>query len=389
MENILFDEKIRSLARQSELTVPGDYENNIEQLLDRLLADEKIVPIRRHWGSKRIAAVVACCIIFGSGGAYAAFNYANQRMQQMKPEEIGDLKTDLQTSTEGADHYSRKLSDAEQNRLVKLTTKYDSEGLFPKSKILEIDSKDQILHDRLCFVSVSSTFYLPDREMTDEELLELIDFYSKRDYSIKQKNSELSSEKSTEALLGESAAVKKAADFVKKISGQDVSKTEYSVSHVSDEVDSTQKVTSIQFGKAGEAIYQVTVDTQKNQVLWMITGNNDDFSNSIVSDEEKFKSQYVSVKNMLQHLLNDGQTIKNGYLTYSESKDKALVKKGVITFLCALSDGNGYELNYNCATQQIFGLRYIDDVHSNQRWAKALKGQQAGDEYLPKVIQLQ
>jgi hypothetical protein len=389
MENILFDEKIRSLARQSELTVPGDYENNIEQLLDRLLAEEKIVPIRRHRGSKRVAAVVACCIIFGSGGAYAAFNYANQRMQQMKPEEIGDLKMEIQDSTEGADHYSRKLSDSEQNRLVKLTTKYDSEGLFPKSKILEIDSKDQILHDRLCFVSVSSTFYLPDREMTDEELLELIDFYSKRDYSIKQKNSELSSEKSTEALLGESAGVTQAAKFVKKLCGVDVSKMEYSISWVGSETDASKKLLEIQFGNTSASPYLVTVDTQKNQVVWILLGDNNYFSDAIVSDEEKFKNQYVSVKNTLQKLLGAGQNIQNAYLNYSESTSNALVKKGVLLYLCALSDGSGYELNYSCEKQQICGIRYIDDIHTDQKWAHDVAGQASNNQYNTKVIQLQ
>lgn len=389
MENILFDEKIRSLARQSELTVPGDYERNIEQLLDRLLAEDKLVPIRRYRGSKRVAAVVACCIIFGSGGAYAAFNYANQRMQQMKPEEIGDLKTDLQTSTEGADHYSRKLSDSEHNRLVQLTTKYDTEGLFPKSKILEVDSKNQILKDRLCFDSASSTFYLPDRELTDEELLELIDFYSKRDYSIKQRNSELSSEKSTEALLGESAGVTQAAKFVKQLSGVDVSKMEYSVSYTGNETDTSKKFLEIQFGNTSASPYMVTVDTQKNQVVWMLLGDNNYYSDAIVSDEEQFKNQYVTVKNTIQKLLSAGQNIQNAYLTYKESTSNALVKKGVLLYLCTLSDGSGYELNYSCAKQQIYGIRYIENTHTDQKWAQDFAGQASNNQYNAKKIQLQ
>lgn len=388
MDNIL-DERIRSLARQSELTVPGDYEKNIEQLLDRLLAEEKIVPIRRHRGSKRVAAVVACCILFGSGGAYAAFNYSNQRMQQMKPDEIVNLKNDLQDSTEGADHYSRKLSDSEQKRLVKLTTKYDSEGLFPTGKIVEIDSADEVLSDKLCFVSVTSTFYLPDREMTDEELLELIDFYSKRDYSIKQKDSQVSSERSTEALLGESAAVTQAADSVKKIYGSDVSKMEYSVSRVSNQSDPTRKVLAIQFGKDVDKAYMVTVDMQKNQIVWMYGGDRNNYSDTIVSDIDKFKSQYVAVKKSLQYLITNGQTIKSSYIHYSESKDKACLKNGVLIYLCELSDGSGYEMNFSCAKQQIYAIRYIYDVHSDQKWAKEISEQQSGNGFLSKVIQLQ
>jgi hypothetical protein len=35
-----------------------------------------------------------------------------------------------------------------------------------------------------CFLVSESTFYLPERELTDEELLEIIDFYAKRDYAV-------------------------------------------------------------------------------------------------------------------------------------------------------------------------------------------------------------
>lgn len=280
MENIL-DERIRSLARQSELTVPGDYESNIEQLLDRLMAQEKVIPIKRYQNSKKIAAVVVFCVLFGSGGVYATYNYGNLRMQQMKPDEISEFKEDMQASTEGADHYSRKMSASEQDRLIKLTTQYESEGVFPEGKILEVDAEEEVVRDRLCFVSMTSTFYLPKREMTDEELLELIDFYSKRDFSIKQRSTGISTERSTEMLLGQSAAVTAAADALDDIYGVDVSQMEYSISQTDVTAVTTRQMLTIQFGVESDNTYLVTLDSQTHQITWMFMGNANNFSSSI------------------------------------------------------------------------------------------------------------
>ena len=388
MENIL-DERIRSLARQSELTVPGDYESNIEQLLDRLMAQEKVIPIKRYRSSKKVAAVVAFCVLFGSGGVYATYNYGNLRMQQMKPDEISEFKEDMQASTEGADHYSRKMSASEQDRLIKLTTQYESEGVFPEGKILEVDAAEDVFSDQLCFVSTTSTFYLPKREMTDEELLELIDFYSKRDFSIKQKSTGVSTERSTEMLLGQSAAVTIAADTLEDIDGINVSQMEYSISQTDVTAVTIHPMLTIQFGTESDSIYRVTLDGQTHQVTWIFSGSDNNFSESIACDEEEFESQYSSVKDLLQSLLTDGQMIQNSYLTYSENKDDALVKNGVLTYYFALSDGSGYELDYSCTRQVIYGIRYIGEVQSDQTWNERVAGLGEEGGYIAKVIQLQ
>ena len=68
--------------------------------------------------------------------------------------------------------------------MQELAEAYQTEGKFPEGEIVRIASEDEILPDRVCFLPDTSTFYLPETEMTDEDLLEIIDFYCKRDYSI-------------------------------------------------------------------------------------------------------------------------------------------------------------------------------------------------------------
>ena len=83
-----------------------------------------------------------------------------------------------------ADTFSRELSQKEQKRLNELAEKYQTEGLFPDGSILQISDKSEIVSDQICFLAQNSTFYLPEKALNDEQMLELIDFYAKRDYSV-------------------------------------------------------------------------------------------------------------------------------------------------------------------------------------------------------------
>ena len=65
-----------------------------------------------------------------------------------------------------------------------LAEKYKTEGLFPEGNILQISDKSEIVSDQICFLAQDSTFYLPEMALSDEQMLELIDFYAKRDYSV-------------------------------------------------------------------------------------------------------------------------------------------------------------------------------------------------------------
>ena len=60
------------------------------------------------------------------------------------------------------------------------------EGTFPKGEIIQIESEDQVVENKLCYIIADSKYILPNRELTDEEILEYIDFNKKIDYSLSQ-----------------------------------------------------------------------------------------------------------------------------------------------------------------------------------------------------------
>lgn len=69
----------------------------------------------------------------------------------------------------------RQYSDDEKERMDELQASYQNETEKPEQEILEVDSADDVTEGTLCYIVSTGQFYLPDRELTDEELLEIID----------------------------------------------------------------------------------------------------------------------------------------------------------------------------------------------------------------------
>lgn len=390
MENIV-DEKIRNLARQSKLTVPDSYVNQVDQLLERLMADEKVIPIKRYLRTRKIAVVCIFCLLFGSAGVYAAVNYVTQRMQQMNQNEIADYEDGIQSSTENADSYSRKLSAAERKRLKVLTTQYQSEGVFPEGELLQVKWPEDIKSDRLCFVTATSTFYFPERDLTDEELLELIDFYYKRDYSIRQEEGEgtqtPTGEVGTEVFLSDTDAVERAVAVIKDIYDIDVSQMGYSIR--SENPASDMYIYIIQFGEQSETTYSVILNSENGQITEVNMDNSGIYDQETVSDNAAYKNQYSLVKQMLQTNFLKEQPIEDGCFIYYENESDALLRNGVVTYFFTLSDGSGYVLNYSCSKKVVYGIRYLRDADSYEETNIANPEPDGQNGYSRTVIQME
>lgn len=69
----------------------------------------------------------------------------------------------------------RQYSDQEKERMKKLQASYQDETAKPENMIQEVDSAEDVTEGTLCYITSTGQFYLPDRELTDEEMLEIID----------------------------------------------------------------------------------------------------------------------------------------------------------------------------------------------------------------------
>ena len=191
MRDDYIDRKIRKMAESERMAVPESLNTTVENILEGLKpenADSKNTDGKganqtvRHYGFRRIVISAAACLLLASVTVTASGLY-RARMESMNHEKLETYFSGLQEADVAVDSYSRPLMDSEKNRLEELRRAYQEEGYFPKRELTMLDSPEKYKKG-VAFYAARSTFFLPEEEMTDEELLELIDFREKRDYSL-------------------------------------------------------------------------------------------------------------------------------------------------------------------------------------------------------------
>ena len=82
--------------------------------------------------------------------------------------------------------YSREMSATEEEKFAELRDQYENEGLFPEQEIACVKTEKDVKLGELCYCYENGTFYLPERELSEEELLQIVDFYYKVNYSLEK-----------------------------------------------------------------------------------------------------------------------------------------------------------------------------------------------------------
>lgn len=95
--------------------------------------------------------------------------------QTVQAEDIPAKIDAVQGERENADRIMRAYSDEEAERMEKLKQSYEDGTVYPEKLISEVDSAEEAIEGELCYIRTAGEYYLPDRELTDEELLQIID----------------------------------------------------------------------------------------------------------------------------------------------------------------------------------------------------------------------
>lgn len=117
-----------------------------------------------------------------------------ERMDSVPGEEMRDLNDMIQSQEAQADGFSREYTAGEKARNKELWQAYEN-GTFPEGVIAQVDSGDEAAEGTLCYDRSTGVFRLPDQEMTDEELLEIIDFQHRMSYAVEQSGAVTEEEK--------------------------------------------------------------------------------------------------------------------------------------------------------------------------------------------------
>jgi len=127
------------------------------------------------------ALVVGAAIPIRAGIRYLV----SDRMENIPDQELAQVRQMIQEQEDvEADSFTREYSKEERTRMQQLEEAYQ-DGKFPQQTITQTDSSN-IQNDSLSYMSDKGTFHLPDRTLTDEELLQIIDFNYTRDYALAQ-----------------------------------------------------------------------------------------------------------------------------------------------------------------------------------------------------------
>lgn len=140
------------------------------------------------WNFRRMATAAAAFVLAAGVVSFPVralvASVVQERMESVPEEEMKGLNDMVQSQHDVlADGFSRAYSDSEKERNKALWQAYEN-GTFPEKVIAQADSAEDVPEGTLCYIRATGVFNLPVQEMTDEEMLQIIDFQHKMSYAV-------------------------------------------------------------------------------------------------------------------------------------------------------------------------------------------------------------
>lgn len=143
---------------------------------------------KRTWNVRRMAATAAA---FAAAAGIISFpvraavsSLVKERMESVPKTQMTDLNNMVQSQYDvQADGFSREYSAQEKERNKALWQAYE-DGTFPEGVIVQVENAANAPEGALCYIRTTGVFNLPAQEMTDEEMLQIIDFQHKMAYAV-------------------------------------------------------------------------------------------------------------------------------------------------------------------------------------------------------------
>lgn len=180
-----FDKRLFEMAGREKMCVPQTLEFRVNKIVMGRKAKRK-----RIYSFRRAVVLVAACTMLFSITVTASVGLYKQRMEAMNQEKLEEYFSLIYVSNMPADNYNRNLTEAELERKGILETAYLEQGVFPEKELTLLEEASDY-RKGVAYLPHSGTFFFPETEMKDEELLQYIDFVMKRDYSLSKINEQI------------------------------------------------------------------------------------------------------------------------------------------------------------------------------------------------------
>lgn len=180
--------KISNNVQVSDIVLSA-YENAIEQIKEETQENNITkFPHKRKRDKRKIYTMSKVAIIFGvvavlSGSTVFSVKAYISHLEKMKNMEDAEVIELYETIFQYDNSYmSRALSETEDRRFSELYDLYCKDMAEPDNEATVISSASEYAGEGIAFCTEDTILYIPEREMSDEEILQLVVFSLLRQY---------------------------------------------------------------------------------------------------------------------------------------------------------------------------------------------------------------
>jgi len=217
-----------------------------------------------------------------------------------------------------------------------------------------------------------STFYLPETALSDEQMLELIDFYAKRDYSVTaqgQKDADEAKLPADVTEISQEEAIEKATDLLSRLYGIDADTLAIETEHDQASNGNGEAFTTDHISYREEAAgisYLISVNLQNGEIKTVSAekdaGSN--YSKGIAADEAQYQNLSSDAEKMANAYMGENTTWTANRIEYMRDADYML-GTGIVNYIFE-TDADSCVISYSCAQQYFYQVRYFtkDELNS-------------------------
>lgn len=309
----------------------------------------KSIPEEQKTGKQILTSSKAPLLKVEAEKVKTTLSDVNKELQQLMTQEELQQIYDFVDKPDNEITESRQMTEDEVNRRLILQDQYLYDGLRPKNPLALKPGQAEYYWDL-----DKNTIHYPNRPLTDEELLETIDWYYRMDYAMSKRNivTPLDSKD-----LSKTDAVALASTSVRKLFGADVSNMEV-YANLDDILLSNKNTWMITFApyKAdtlraqGKEFWQYTVIVDySTRTVVDTTAANFTLKRTPISDEAAHAIQNDATwiheaTKIVTDKLEESRKIAQAYLINTDKNNS----RGMVEIKLLLEDGSSYiaELRY-------------------------------------------
>lgn len=200
-------EKIEAINWDREFPQMPECVHNAIDDVSREILTKRQKQIKRFL-KKRTLLLVAVITLLSGMTVFASVSLWQQRMLKMNQEEIENYFISITSSKAPSFRYNRVMTVEEKRLLEEMKYLYQNQGVFPKGSLTMLKSADEYNGKNIGYDRKSGTFFLPEKELNEEQVLQIIDFQYKAEYAVSNIN-EVKEEKEIKEILEKADEEKK------------------------------------------------------------------------------------------------------------------------------------------------------------------------------------